>query len=167
MEKLDLRAQSSRAKSIGTVVSITGALIVTLYKGLPITRALSTNKLLELPLEMSQSNWAVGGFFLAAHSVILALFYIIQVQFVNIFKTTVPGILPANCKLLTILFFISEYLDMDHQRIPCRDDGNTHLLRLCNHIVCNSLPGSRKEPKCLETKSRYGVDSNWLFGKQG
>ncbi|KAH9709085.1 WAT1-related protein [Citrus sinensis] len=33
MEKLDLRVQSSLAKSIGTMVSIAGALTVTLYKG--------------------------------------------------------------------------------------------------------------------------------------
>ncbi|KAJ4711147.1 WAT1-related protein [Melia azedarach] len=102
MEKLDLRAQSSRAKSIGTVVSITGALIVTLYKGLPITRALSTNKLLELPLEMSQSNWAVGGFFLAAHSVILALFYIVQTWIIRDYPAEMMVTLIC-CVFVTIL----------------------------------------------------------------
>ncbi|XP_037495623.1 WAT1-related protein At5g40210 [Jatropha curcas] len=37
MEKLEFRLQSSQAKSIGTIVSVAGALIVTLYKGQLIT----------------------------------------------------------------------------------------------------------------------------------
>ncbi|KAJ0095863.1 hypothetical protein Patl1_16201 [Pistacia atlantica] len=78
MENLDLRVQSSQAKSIGTLVLMTGALIVTLYKGLPITVAPSTNKLLKEIMLSSQSNWVLGGFFLALHSVILASYYIVQ-----------------------------------------------------------------------------------------
>lgn len=79
MENLDLRVQSSQAKSIGTLVLITGALIVTLYKGSPITVVPSTNKSLKGFILSSQSHWALGGFFLAVHSVVLALYYIIQV----------------------------------------------------------------------------------------
>ncbi|GMJ13183.1 Usually multiple acids move in and out Transporters 42 [Hibiscus trionum] len=67
MEKLDLGIRSSQAKSLGTLVSITGAFVVTLYKGLPLTN----NTLLH-------SNWIVGGFFLASHSVIFAIILNVQ-----------------------------------------------------------------------------------------
>lgn len=80
MEKLELRAQSSRAKSIGTVLLIAGALIVTLYKGLPITSVPSKDKLIDKLVQLPLSNWTIGGIFLAAHSVILALYYIVQVH---------------------------------------------------------------------------------------
>lgn len=36
-EKLDLRVRSSQVRCGGIIVSVTGAFIVTLYKGLPIT----------------------------------------------------------------------------------------------------------------------------------
>lgn len=85
MERLDLRIKSSQAKSIGTVALITGGLIITLYKGMPITSSPQSNKLLNKQLLLHPSNrWAIGGFFLASHSFILALMYIIQVQLTQI-----------------------------------------------------------------------------------
>ncbi|KAH9709088.1 WAT1-related protein [Citrus sinensis] len=66
MEKLELRVQSSQAKSFGTVLLIGGALIL-------------INELVQLPL----SNWTIGGIFLAAHSVILAIYYIVQAWIVR------------------------------------------------------------------------------------
>ncbi|XP_039032185.1 WAT1-related protein At5g40210-like isoform X2 [Hibiscus syriacus] len=68
MEKLDLGIKSSQAKSLGTLVSITGAFVVTLYKGLPL------HQVLRIP----HSNWIVGGFFLASHSVIFAIILNVQ-----------------------------------------------------------------------------------------
>ncbi|KAH9709087.1 WAT1-related protein [Citrus sinensis] len=83
MEKLELRVQSSQAKSFGTVLLIGGALIVTLYKGLPITSAPSKNKLINELVQLPLSNWTIGGIFLAAHSVILAIYYIVQAWIVR------------------------------------------------------------------------------------
>lgn len=83
MEKLELRVQSSQAKSFGTVLLIGGALIVTLYKGLPITSAPSKNKLINQLVQLPLSNWTIGGIFLAAHSVILAIYYIVQAWIVR------------------------------------------------------------------------------------
>ncbi|XP_050276787.1 WAT1-related protein At3g28050-like isoform X3 [Quercus robur] len=78
MEKLDLRTQSSLAKCIGTMVSIIGALFVTLYKGLPIINALSSNgQPNEVPL-LLQSNWVLGGFLLAIGSLCLSILFIVQ-----------------------------------------------------------------------------------------
>uniref|UniRef100_A0A2N9IVJ7 WAT1-related protein n=1 Tax=Fagus sylvatica TaxID=28930 RepID=A0A2N9IVJ7_FAGSY len=78
MEKLDFRNRSSLAKSIGTMVSIAGALTVTLYKGPPIAFAQLPNTLHHELLASVQSNWITGGFLLVAASFCLALLFIVQ-----------------------------------------------------------------------------------------
>ncbi|KAK8655418.1 hypothetical protein V6N13_107994 [Hibiscus sabdariffa] len=78
MEKLDLGIKSSQAKSLGTLVSISGAFVVTLYKGLPLTTPSWNNALLHELDRIPHSNWIVGGFFLASHSVIFAIILNVQ-----------------------------------------------------------------------------------------
>ncbi|KAA8533118.1 hypothetical protein F0562_033349 [Nyssa sinensis] len=78
MEKLELKAKSSHAKSIGTMVSIAGALIVTFYKGQPIIFSPSVSNTLHEPLLSPRSNWIIGGFLLAIASFLLALLFIVQ-----------------------------------------------------------------------------------------
>ncbi|KAA8529537.1 hypothetical protein F0562_033664 [Nyssa sinensis] len=83
MEELDLKVQSSQAKSIGTIILITGAFIVTFYKGPPIIISPSSSNSLHDPLLSSQSNWVIGGFLLATGSLLLALLYIFQARIIN------------------------------------------------------------------------------------
>ncbi|KAI5352397.1 hypothetical protein L3X38_005288 [Prunus dulcis] len=80
MEILDLRITSRQAKCIGTVVSISGALMLTLYKGLPLIRAdASHSKLISLQLLLSsQTNWFIGGIVLAFQSFLLAMMHIAE-----------------------------------------------------------------------------------------
>lgn len=78
METLDFRARSSLAKFAGTIVSITGALLVTLYKGLPITDT-SMRTPLQL-LSPPESNWILGGLLLACSAFCLALLIVLQVK---------------------------------------------------------------------------------------
>ncbi|KAA8533115.1 hypothetical protein F0562_033352 [Nyssa sinensis] len=72
MEKVDCRSSSSLAKSMGTVVSITGAFIVTLYKGPPILISPLQH------LHMKLSKWIIGGLLLAVHCVFSSGFIIVQ-----------------------------------------------------------------------------------------
>lgn len=80
MEQLDWRKFSSLAKSLGTIVSIAGAFIVTLYKGpallLGVSSANSSPKLL-LSVD---SNWILAGLFLAADCVMTSAYIILQVK---------------------------------------------------------------------------------------
>lgn len=78
MEKLDFRLRSSLAKSIGTMVSIAGALMVTLYKGPPITFAASPHNLHHELHASVQSNWLIGGLLLVAACFCFALLLIVQ-----------------------------------------------------------------------------------------
>ncbi|XP_002531390.2 WAT1-related protein At4g15540 [Ricinus communis] len=103
LERLDLRIKSGQAKSIGTMVLIIGGLVFTLYKGLPITGISSSgDELHKEMLFLSPSNWAIGGFFLAAHSIILALIFVIQTWIIRDY----PSVLITNlftCTFVTIL----------------------------------------------------------------
>ncbi|GMY26173.1 WAT1-related protein At3g28050-like isoform X1 [Fagus crenata] len=77
MEKLDWRSSSSQAKIIGTIISISGAFTVTLYKGLPLLMTRSpSNSSHQLLVQMS--NWVVGGLLLAADSVMASAWLILQ-----------------------------------------------------------------------------------------
>lgn len=80
MEKVACRKASSQAKVLGTMVSITGAFIVTLYKGPRITIISSPKVSLTHALHSSNSNWAIGGLFLTAEYILVPLWYIVQVN---------------------------------------------------------------------------------------
>ncbi|XP_043702979.1 WAT1-related protein At5g40240-like isoform X3 [Telopea speciosissima] len=83
MEKLHWKSSSSQAKSIGTIVSISGAFVVTLYKGPPIMMdPSSSNSLNRLHLS-SQSNWVIGGIFFAADCLLSAIWYNFQAAIVK------------------------------------------------------------------------------------
>ena len=67
MEKIHLRSYSSQAKIIGTIISISGAVIATLYNG---------------PSVFSSSismNWIIGGFLLAGQYFLVAFALVAQV----------------------------------------------------------------------------------------
>ncbi|KAK0588968.1 hypothetical protein LWI29_007844 [Acer saccharum] len=96
MEKVSSRKTSSQAKVLGTIVSIGGAFVVTLYKGPPIFIASSSPSIsLDQPLNSSSSNnWVIGGIFLTAEYILIPLWYIVQAQIMKEY--------PAE---LTVVFF--------------------------------------------------------------
>ncbi|CAN1272775.1 WAT1-related protein At3g28050 [Linum perenne] len=74
MEKVSVRRTSSRAKVMGTIVSIAGAFVVTFYKGSVITTA-GTSQSVQLhnrsfQIKTSQ-NWVLGGFFLTCEYILV------------------------------------------------------------------------------------------------
>ncbi|KAL1550894.1 WAT1-related protein-like protein isoform X1 [Salvia divinorum] len=78
LEEVDFRRSSTLAKSLGTVVSISGAFVVTFYNGpailnMPLTSASSTHLSLS-----STKNWVVGGFLLASAAFAVASWCILQ-----------------------------------------------------------------------------------------
>ncbi|ESQ46983.1 hypothetical protein EUTSA_v10027820mg [Eutrema salsugineum] len=72
MEQVMLRSSATQAKIIGTIVSISGALVVVLYKGpkLLVSAASFTS---------FESSWIIGGLFLASQYLLLSVWYILQV----------------------------------------------------------------------------------------
>lgn len=98
MEKLDIRSLSSQAKSIGTIITVTGAFVVTLYKG-PVLLSDNTsgNPIhLNLLLSMSkQSKWIFGGLFLALGYLFVATWSVLQVMInrppINSYHEQIPS----------------------------------------------------------------------------
>lgn len=85
MEKLDWKASSTRAKSIGTLVTIAGALIMSLYKGQAVINNNPPFKLFPQKLVSSmQFDWAFGALLLAAHSCFLTISYILALINANL-----------------------------------------------------------------------------------
>ncbi|XP_057448444.1 WAT1-related protein At5g40240-like isoform X2 [Lotus japonicus] len=80
MENLNLKLHSSQAKIVGTVVSIAGALILTLYQGMPLIRGSMQNLVLggSGTYLSVQSNWILGGFLLATAGFCVSVLFIVQ-----------------------------------------------------------------------------------------
>ncbi|GMH01631.1 hypothetical protein Nepgr_003470 [Nepenthes gracilis] len=66
MEKLEWRSLTCMAKSVGTIVLVTGAFVVTLYRGPALLTAPSATDSHYLNLPTQQLNWVVGGLLLIA-----------------------------------------------------------------------------------------------------
>ncbi|KAF4355475.1 hypothetical protein F8388_015229 [Cannabis sativa] len=83
METLNWRSSSSQAKSIGTIILILGAFIVTLYKGPSLSMASSSSSssssnLSYTELLFQQPNWVLGGLLLTADCVSASAWLIVQ-----------------------------------------------------------------------------------------
>ncbi|KAL5552943.1 hypothetical protein UlMin_040344 [Ulmus minor] len=78
MEKLDWKSSSTFAKSMGTIVSISGAFIVTLYKGPQLFTNSPASSLSYTLLFSQQSNWVLGGLLLGADCVAASAWLIVQ-----------------------------------------------------------------------------------------
>ncbi|KAL0385582.1 UNVERIFIED_CONTAM: WAT1-related protein [Sesamum radiatum] len=77
LEKFNFRSKTTLAKSIGTVVSITGAVVATLYQG-PSILGPSSHSNANFHTITSSSAWILGGFLLVIDSLVSAFFIIAQ-----------------------------------------------------------------------------------------
>ncbi|KAL3526025.1 hypothetical protein ACH5RR_014397 [Cinchona calisaya] len=101
MEKLSFRSRSSRAKVLGTILSIAGALVVTLYKGPRIILTTPSSYTIRIPppLHGAQSNWVLGGLFFTAEYLLSPIYYIVQAQIMKEYPSE-----------LTVVFFYNLYV---------------------------------------------------------
>ncbi|KAG8366181.1 hypothetical protein BUALT_Bualt17G0049900 [Buddleja alternifolia] len=100
MEGLNLRKSSGISKSLGTLVSIAGASIVTLYKGPAImnkTLNLSSSAL----VSPSHQNWILGGILLAIAAFSTAAWSIVQTSILKIYPSEM-NIMAIYCVFVTI-----------------------------------------------------------------
>ncbi|XP_062159600.1 WAT1-related protein At5g40240-like isoform X2 [Alnus glutinosa] len=109
MEKLEWSSSSSQAKLLGTIVSITGASVVTFYKGPPIMMTPSSSQLLLSP----QSSWILGGILLTADAFSYSAWYIVQASILKIY--------PAVLVILFHMFFYNTILSAVFTLIIVRD----------------------------------------------
>ncbi|XP_062151332.1 WAT1-related protein At5g40230-like isoform X2 [Alnus glutinosa] len=91
MENLALRSSSTQAKIMGTIVSISGALVIVLYEGPKIISTSSQTLSLShhFPLGSSQTNRVIGGLLLAVENLLFAMWYIVQAQVMKIYPSEI------------------------------------------------------------------------------
>ncbi|XP_024928632.2 WAT1-related protein At3g28050-like isoform X2 [Ziziphus jujuba] len=137
MEKVVLRRKSSQAKILGTVVSITGAFLVTLYKGPPIVRFPSPSlSLHQPPSNQVHSNWAIGGLLLTAEYILVPLWYIIQAQIMKEYPNE-----------LTVIFFYNLCVSLVAGVVCLITETNPNAWKLrldiaLLSVVCSGIFGS-------------------------
>ncbi|KAK9221352.1 hypothetical protein WN944_009778 [Citrus x changshan-huyou] len=86
MEKLALGSLSTWAKILGTIVSVSGAMLVVLYKGPTIISTSSMpSQSLQWPLQSTQSRWVIGGILLLIENLLISVWYIIQTQIMKLY----------------------------------------------------------------------------------
>jgi drug/metabolite transporter (DMT)-like permease len=136
MEKLAIRSSSSQAKIIGTIVSISGAFVVTLYKGPAIPFSPPPSPSLDHPLRSPQSNWVIGGLFLTIEFILVPMWYILQAQIMKEY--------PAE---LTVVFFYNLYVSVLAAIVGIFTEPNTSAWILkadigLVSILCSGIFGS-------------------------
>ncbi|KAI7753259.1 hypothetical protein M8C21_001174 [Ambrosia artemisiifolia] len=90
MEVFDVKRLTTQAKFIGTVVSIAGAIIMTLYQGPPIISSVLKSKI-SLHLLGPSSNWVLGGILLIIDAIFASMYIIAQGIFGYAFLVTVQS----------------------------------------------------------------------------
>ncbi|XP_041006227.1 WAT1-related protein At5g40230-like [Juglans microcarpa x Juglans regia] len=91
MEQLALRRASTLVKVVGTVVSISGALVVVLYEGPTLISISSQSPSLSLRFSLgsSQTNWVIGGLLIALEYLLVSIWYIVQTQVMKMYPSEI------------------------------------------------------------------------------
>lgn len=130
LEKVNLKHKSGRAKVFGAVVSVGGALLLTLYKGIPLRDIPAP---LEDPKTSGTKRWGTGTLLLTGGSIMWSSWFLIQAKIgknypcqysstaiISFFSTIQSAILyiaihrnisawliKGNLEILTVLFSVS------------------------------------------------------------
>lgn len=112
---------------MGTIVSISGALVVVLYKGPKLFSSSSWTSSFVLlqwpPLESStESNWVVGGVLIAVAYLLYSIWYIIQVKKGYIFIKILVFLFSFSQILLNLKYFYYYFADNGYGDIPTGAD---------------------------------------------
>ncbi|GLU00911.1 hypothetical protein SLE2022_182460 [Rubroshorea leprosula] len=86
LEKLNIKTNAGKAKLLGTLITVAGALILTLYKGLPLGRpyrgatAAEGNQGNMMDSTKKTKNLTVGSLFLTVSSIVLSCWFLLQAR---------------------------------------------------------------------------------------
>ncbi|AEE83622.1 WAT1-related protein [Arabidopsis thaliana] len=88
MEQVMLRSSATQAKIIGTIVSISGALVIVLYKGPKLLVAASFTSF--------ESSWIIGGLLLGLQFLLLSVWFILQTHIMEIYPEEIAVVFCYN-----------------------------------------------------------------------
>ncbi|KAK4373335.1 hypothetical protein RND71_008719 [Anisodus tanguticus] len=75
-ENINMKCKSGRAKALGTLCCLGGALILTLYKGMPLINQPAQ----EVEVNHNTKSWIIGSLFLFAGSIVWSSWFLIQAR---------------------------------------------------------------------------------------
>ncbi|KAJ3694361.1 hypothetical protein LUZ60_009841 [Juncus effusus] len=95
LEEVDVKKRDGLAKVVGTVVSIGGATVITLYKGLPLLNQKLNSNYLDINLSSTQIlNWSLGCVYILTHVISWSGWIALQVPVLKRY--------PARLSVLTL-----------------------------------------------------------------
>ena len=167
MEKLALRSSSSQAKIIGTIVSISGAFVVTLYKGPPIILTPSPSISLHQPphpLRSSESSWIIGALFLSVEYFLTPVWYIVQVwsscnPHKELLKWLESWVFP-NFKHGDV------FAGTHHKGVPLRTNCGLFLQLIRVPSGGHCWFGHRTKLECLDSKAKNSIGFYSVLGEK-
>ncbi|XVE92478.1 hypothetical protein REPUB_Repub01dG0100500 [Reevesia pubescens] len=166
--RLDWRRSSSQGKVIGTLISITGAVVVALYKG-PFIRKSSffyTHQLKDVPklfvFYSTPDRWILGSILLAAASLFVSIWNIIQVgtvkQYPQVMKVASFYSLAGTIQCL--VFSLAMERDLNAWKLK----HNLELLLIVMTGVFGSIIRSNLHLACTRMKGPFYVPMFKPFG---
>ncbi|KAB2624682.1 WAT1-related protein [Pyrus ussuriensis x Pyrus communis] len=174
--KLDWRSSSFQAKVSGTLISITGAIVVELYKGEYIRKSSVSssdwyiNQLqlrvekLGLIFSSEKEHWVVGGLLLAASTLSVAVWNIIQMGTMKLYpQVEVMEVVTLYSLLGTIQSaMLSLFLERNPSAWKLKLNGELLLIVLT--AIFGGLVRSRVQHWCMNMKGPYYVPLFKPFG---
>ncbi|CAA2971475.1 WAT1-related At3g28050-like [Olea europaea subsp. europaea] len=112
LEKFDCKSSGTLAKSIGTIVSIIGAFIITLYKG-PTILGISSHSIAPIHTLTQSSAWLIGGLLLAIDSVVASVFIIAQALVLRKYPAVLLLMLFYSCFIAILSAAVSLTVERD------------------------------------------------------
>ncbi|EPS59993.1 hypothetical protein M569_14810, partial [Genlisea aurea] len=123
MERVEFSRTGTKEKIIGAVVSITGAFVVTFYKG-PRLGSSSLH-------QSSQSNWIIGSLFLTVEYLLVPVWYILQAHIMKEYPSE-----------LTLVFFYTACVSILGALVAIFADPNSATWRFMPTITIASILSS-------------------------
>ncbi|KAL1824612.1 hypothetical protein DCAR_0312692 [Daucus carota subsp. sativus] len=141
MESVALRSSSSQAKVLGAIVSISGAFLVTLYKGpriipTPSLSSLSVPQLLSSSNSNPNSNWVLGGLFLTTEYILVPMWYIVQAQIMKEYPSELTVVFFYNLIVSVLAGIVALITEPDSSAWKLKPD-----IALAS-IICSGIFGS-------------------------
>ncbi|XP_047322124.1 WAT1-related protein At3g28050-like [Impatiens glandulifera] len=112
METLEFKSRSTQAKIMGTMISIMGAFVVTMYKGPAIIVTRSPEINLQLRLQ-KPSDWVLGGICLMGENIMVPMWYILQTQIMKEYPDETSVIFFYNLCVSILAAFVGLFTERD------------------------------------------------------
>ncbi|KAK7266168.1 hypothetical protein RIF29_18810 [Crotalaria pallida] len=138
MEKLAAKSRSSQAKVIGSIISISGAFVLTFYKGQPIIITRTNLQPFSILNNSVDPNWAIAGILLTADYLLASLWYILQVEVLKEFPDELTMVFFYNVTATIVTTTVGLFIEPSASAWKIRLDMSL-LSIICSGVFGKSM----------------------------